>query len=187
MKPYERFIERMLEANRLTQQRDPGAATEVIQEALRAAGLLTEPAAAGHFAQAAGTAGPAGATPGQSARNDSFIDLNPPPAWARKSPRQATAKSAMDAFARMRPNRSVPVRAYVADPLAPGQFLSGSHSGTAGERQYKLYVPAAAATGPRPLIVMLHGCQQNADDFANGTAMNRLAEQHGCLVLYPEQ
>lgn len=55
---------------------------------------------------------------------------------------------------------------------------------------YRLYVPSAgdeARPSPLPLVVLLHGCQQNAHDFAQGTAMNELAEQKKCLVLYPEQ
>ena len=58
---------------------------------------------------------------------------------------------------------------------------------------YRLYTPVArvasdSAVRPLlPLIVLLHGCKQNAQDFALGTAMNELAEQQGCMVLYPEQ
>jgi poly(hydroxyalkanoate) depolymerase family esterase len=52
---------------------------------------------------------------------------------------------------------------------------------------YKLFVPATPAPGPRPLVVMLHGCTQNPDDFAAGTRMNQLARENGFLVLYPAQ
>jgi poly(hydroxyalkanoate) depolymerase family esterase len=34
---------------------------------------------------------------------------------------------------------------------------------------------------------MLHGCQQSATQFAEGTRMNRLAEDKGYAVLYPQQ
>lgn len=68
-----------------------------------------------------------------------------------------------------------------------GQFLAGSYADPSGERDYKLYIPLAAGERPLPLIVMLHGCTQSADDFAAGTAMNELARAHGFFVLYPEQ
>ncbi len=55
-------------------------------------------------------------------------------------------------------------------------------------RHYKLCVPSVApAVGGRALLVLLHGCTQDPDDFARGTGMNALAAQHGFLVLYPQQ
>lgn len=54
-------------------------------------------------------------------------------------------------------------------------------------RGYKLFVPTLTGIEPRPLVVMLHGCTQDPDDFARGTRMNRLAQEHGCYVLYPAQ
>jgi len=52
---------------------------------------------------------------------------------------------------------------------------------------YKVYVPTSYQAGTQvPLMVMLHGCLQNPDDFAAGTRMNALAEEKGFIVLYPK-
>jgi poly(hydroxyalkanoate) depolymerase family esterase len=147
MKPYEQFVENILGAVRSGQGKDPAAATALIQDALRNAGLMP------------------GAQPGARAP---FADLNKGD-WREHFKARHT-----------RPHKS-------PTPDAPGQFLAGSFGNGAGTRRYRLYVPARAASGPRPLVVMLHGCQQDAGDFAAGTAMNRVAEEHGCLVLYPDQ
>jgi poly(hydroxyalkanoate) depolymerase family esterase len=77
--------------------------------------------------------------------------------------------------------------APVVDDGHPGQFVTGSYANQAGARPYKLYIPTSYAEQRLPLVVMLHGCTQTPDDFANGTRMNALAEERQCFVLYPQQ
>lgn len=72
-------------------------------------------------------------------------------------------------------------------PDVGGDFIDGSFGNAAGMRPYKLYVPRVEHSGPRPMIVMLHGCKQNPADFAAGTRMNELAQANGWVVLYPGQ
>ncbi|TXN72324.1 PHB depolymerase family esterase [Methylobacterium sp. WL6] len=65
--------------------------------------------------------------------------------------------------------------------------LARRYGNQAGSRAYDLFVPSGSGHGPRPLLVMLHGCSQTARDFAIGTRMDRLAEEQGVIVAYPDQ
>ena len=68
-----------------------------------------------------------------------------------------------------------------------GSFDRGSFANESGERDYQLYVPDSLDARSASLVVMLHGCGQDAEDFAAGTRMNALAARENFLVLYPEQ
>jgi poly(hydroxyalkanoate) depolymerase family esterase len=67
------------------------------------------------------------------------------------------------------------------------RFESRRFTCAEGAREYRLYAPSAAAGAPRGLILMLHGCKQNPEDFALGTGMNDHAEAEGLVLVYPRQ
>jgi poly(hydroxyalkanoate) depolymerase family esterase len=113
-------------------------------------------------------------------------------------------KSALTVKAALKSQAKPVARTRARSAALPGKWLAAHYSslpqlGTlVGRRMsYWLYlpdkvasvasVPAAAPARGLPLIVMLHGCGQSATQFAQGTRMNRLAEQQGYAVLYPQQ
>lgn len=73
------------------------------------------------------------------------------------------------------------------DAPGKGSFTQHSFTNEHGARDYQLYVPSNHEGQRVALIVMLHGCRQDAQDFAAGTRMDAIAERETFLVLYPEQ
>ena len=166
-------LAKMLEATRLTRAGRLSEAVALLQGAL------------GNGA----TGAPAAKDGATAALIPPFIDGEAVAGPAKDQPGAASplARAATDWTAKLPKNplaRQVPME--IISPAA-GLYTSGSFSNATGSRSYKLFVPSRRSKTPRPLIVMLHGCTQSADDFAAGTRMNFAAEAQECFVAYPEQ
>ena len=67
-------------------------------------------------------------------------------------------------------------------------WTTGLAIGTAGPRRYRLYKPPGVRRNESlPLLVMLHGCGQDAEALADSSRMNTIAARERFFVLYPEQ
>src|SRR5664279_1936257 len=85
---------------------------------------------------------------------------------------------------------SNPARQKPSEDRRPGRgtWRQFRYSGLAGSRSYRVYVPFGLRRTTRaPLLLALHGCAQTSVDFATSTRLNQLADQHGFVVVYPEQ
>jgi len=145
--------------------------SSTIERALASAGLVTTARPiAGATETIRNALNAAGILQRQSASEDDrdikIVDLDAP--WFRHAPEVGSPSDA-------------------AQAAEVGRFVARSFSNGNAHRDYKLYIPSTYVGKPMPLIVMLHGCKQNPDDFARGTRMNVLAEEHGFLVAYPAQ
>lgn len=81
-----------------------------------------------------------------------------------------------------------PVLAKREPPIGTGDWLAGVVMGPTGARRFRIFRPPGVKFGERlPLMVMLHGCHQDAKSFAASTRMNVVAARERFLVLYPEQ
>ena len=76
-------------------------------------------------------------------------------------------------------------------PAVTGTPASRSNRGTfasaAGARQFVVARPAGSGGARLPMLVVLHGCVQSADDIARGTRFSEAAAREEFVVLYPEQ
>lgn len=99
----------------------------------------------------------------------------------------ALTRSAMKSGTRVL-NRALKPQTRRLPAAAAGDWIQGIATGAAGACHFRLYRPPQMKFGERlPLMVMLHGCGQDAKSFAESTRMNRLALHERFLVLYPEQ
>jgi len=160
------FLRKMMSAGRLTSRGKLMEATTAIQRALAAAQLPITPVRA---AAAAASRPPAPFSASTFAKS--------------AAPRRGSAGDAVG----MVTDIDDIDEAGESDRRGSGRFISSSFTGADGTRVFKLFEPAGSGNLALPLVVMLHGCTQDPDDFAAGTRMNELAATGGFYVLYPEQ
>ena len=168
----------MSRATELTRAGRLEEATALIQSLLKG-----EPAVV-HEAASAGD----DAIEGSFTRLDEPVDKikKPSAATATRRARKRLGETLRDLASAGMPNGQSG-SADMPEMPANAQFLSLSHSSPEGSRDYRLYVPAELPAGQVPLIVMMHGCTQSPEDFANGTGLNQLAEEFGFLIAWPAQ
>ena len=104
------------------------------------------------------------------------------------SPRR-TARKVKPAKRKPVPRPSAaPDRVRATAKQVAGFWVPGLARGPTGVRRYRLYRPPGLKAGERvPMVVMLHGCGQDANGFAASTRMNQVAARGRFVVLYPEQ
>lgn len=111
-------------------------------------------------------------------------------AWASLPWRSfaAITRNAMKAGTRTLGRALKPAVARRLPPPSAGDWIRGVATVATGARRFRLYRPPDVKLAERlPLLVMLHGCGQDANSFAQSTRMNRIALRERFLVLYPEQ
>ncbi|MDB5947594.1 MAG: phospholipase/Carboxylesterase family protein [Ramlibacter sp.] len=112
------------------------------------------------------------------------------PGWAKAFER-GFAALARNSLRASLPSAGIGLKGRLEKPRPPageGDWIAGIAIGSPGARRYRLYRPPDLQSSERlPLLVMLHGCGQDAKSFAQSTRMNRIAARERFLVLYPEQ
>ena len=83
---------------------------------------------------------------------------------------------------------SLVLLAFLTGAAYGGTWAGGAVKNSSGSLDYKLWVSSGYQKGKSvPLLLMLHGCTQKAEDLAAMSGMNELADRNNFLVAYPEQ
>jgi poly(hydroxyalkanoate) depolymerase family esterase len=127
-----------------------------------------------------------------SRRSDPEARLELPPGSTLAPPTRRPLGEVLRALRARNPMPPDPACAPEAPEAPPAhdfgeRFASRTYRGPAGSLNYRLYVPADHRERDLALLLMLHGCTQNPEDFALGTRMNDLADEFGLVVAYPHQ
>jgi poly(hydroxyalkanoate) depolymerase family esterase len=71
---------------------------------------------------------------------------------------------------------------------AEREWKVGIARAAGGRRNFKLWMPRTLEKGRAwPLVMLLHGCTHDAEDIADISGINEVAEANRFLVVYPEQ
>jgi poly(hydroxyalkanoate) depolymerase family esterase len=83
---------------------------------------------------------------------------------------------------------SLVLLAFLTVAAYGGTWAGGAVKNSSGSLDYKLWVSSGYQKGKSvPLLLLLHGCSQKAEDLAAMSGMNDLADRNNFLVAYPEQ
>ena len=177
------MLDRMKRALHLTREGRMHDATAVIQDAI---GRSDAPGdAASRRTAKSRRAGPA--TPGGDAASASRTAESPRSGTLGFDPKQLTGRLPRPNL-KLHPAVRGRVKRGGISPAVPdgSRWEWHTHAGPHGSRRYRLFVPSAGDAA-KPLVVMLHGCTQDPDDFAAGTRILEAAAERGLIVVLPEQ
>lgn len=121
------------------------------------------------------------ASPSDGGAEDAAADIVPSDGGDADAPADVATDAATDASA-----DAGPAVEPLPDPVGTRQ--RATWVGARGVREFVRYTPStpAPATG-RGVILALHGCDQTADVFLDGSRLEALAEREGAIVIAPEQ
>lgn len=110
-------------------------------------------------------------------------ESQPIPAWT------ASKTEAVDIEFREQPDTVTSTQSVKGPAVsAPASFTLHEIQAGAQSYNYRLFVPSRiSGNTPLSIVVMLHGCKQDAEDFSRGTEMNVIAEREKFMVVYPDQ